>query len=112
MAAKIAAYALQDRGLDTYEANRALGFSDDERQYGVAAQMLKAQDVTQIRLLSNNPNKAVQLRRCGIDVVAIEPTAVNVTAHNRRYLEAKRDKTGHTLALEPAEDSPIDESRS
>lgn len=97
--AKLDAYALQDQGLDTYEANRALGRGEDERDYTAAAQMLRALGHPQIRLLSNNPDKAVQLDAYGITVAEQVPTGVHVSDANVRYLEAKRDQTAHTLDL-------------
>jgi GTP cyclohydrolase II len=97
--AKLDAYALQDAGLDTYEANRALGRQDDERDYTVAAQALTALAVGPVDLLTNNPDKAEQLRRLGVDVVGTTPTQVHLTTANARYLEAKVQHTGHTLAL-------------
>jgi GTP cyclohydrolase II len=97
--AKLDAYALQDSGLDTYEANLALGRGEDERDYAVVAQMLGAVGARRIRLLSNNPDKADQLARLGVDVVERVPTGVHETAANRHYLEAKRDHTAHTLQL-------------
>ncbi|MFG1809098.1 GTP cyclohydrolase II [Streptomyces sp. NPDC049040] len=97
--AKLDAYALQDDGLDTYEANRALGRGEDERDYTAAAQMLTALGVNGIRLLSNNPDKARQLAGLGIRVVEQVPTGVHVSDANVRYLRAKVERTGHTLAL-------------
>ncbi|MET9219825.1 GTP cyclohydrolase II [Streptomyces sp. NPDC008079] len=97
--AKLDAYALQDDGLDTYEANRALGRGEDERDYTAAAQMLAALGVDGIRLLSNNPDKARQLTALGTAVVERIPTAVHVSAANVSYLRAKVEHTGHTLAL-------------
>ncbi|MBY8876772.1 GTP cyclohydrolase II [Actinacidiphila acidipaludis] len=97
--AKLDAYALQDQGLDTYEANRALGHGDDERDYTAAAQMLAALGVDEITLLSNNPDKAEQLSRLGVTVREQVPTGVHVSAANVRYLRAKVEHTGHTLAL-------------
>jgi GTP cyclohydrolase II len=97
--AKLDAYALQDAGLDTYEANLALGRGEDERDYTVAAQMLHALGVDRVDLLSNNPDKAAQLEAAGVQVRATVATGVHVTAANARYLEAKRDHTGHTLDL-------------
>jgi GTP cyclohydrolase II len=97
--AKLDAYALQDAGLDTYEANRALGRADDERDYTAAAQMLGALDIDSIDLLSNNPDKARQLVRLGVDVVRRTPTAVHLSPANARYLQAKVDHTGHAIAL-------------
>jgi GTP cyclohydrolase II len=96
---KLDAYALQDAGLDTYEANVALGRGEDERDYTVAAQMLHALGVDRIDLLSNNPDKAAQLEAAGVHVRGTVATGVHVTAANARYLEAKRDHTGHTLDL-------------
>ena len=87
--AKLDAYVLQDAGLDTYEANRALGYDDDERDYAVAAQMLAALGVDRVRLLSNNPDKAAQLTRHGIVVTEEVPTAIHRSPDNHRYLAAK-----------------------
>jgi GTP cyclohydrolase II len=98
--AKLDAYALQDTGLDTYEANLALGHGEDERDYTAAAQMLATVGADRIRLLSNNPDKAAQLRRYDIDVAEQVPTGVHVSAANLRYLTAKRDRTAHTLDLQ------------
>ena len=100
--AKLDAYALQDSGLDTYEANLALGRGEDERDYTVAAQMLTALGVDSIRLLSNNPDKARQLEALGIRVTEHVPTGVHLSESNTRYLEAKRDHTSHTLDLSVA----------
>ncbi len=97
--AKLDAYALQDTGLDTYEANRAVGHADDERDYSMVAQMLGAVGADRIRLLSNNPDKATQLEELGVRVEAQVPTRVHLTAANARYLAAKRDVTGHLLEL-------------
>jgi GTP cyclohydrolase II len=100
--AKLDAYALQDTGLDTYAANRALGRADDERDYTAAAQMLTALGVDRIDLLTNNPDKARQLRGLGIDVASVVPTGVHASADNLRYLQAKVAHTGHTIALPAA----------
>lgn len=97
--AKLDAYALQDAGLDTYEANRALGRGEDERDYRAAAQMLLAVGADRIRLLSNNPDKAAQLAAHGVGVDEQVPTGVHLSAANRRYLAVKRDHTAHTLDL-------------
>lgn len=97
--AKLDAYALQDDGLDTYEANLALGRGEDERDYTAAAQMLNALGVGAIRLLSNNPDKARQLAQLGTQVAERVPTRVHVSDANVRYLRAKVERTGHTLAL-------------
>lgn len=98
LANKIAAYALQDDGLDTVEANHALGFADDPRDYAAAVAMLKSLGVERLRLLSNNPRKAAALRAGGIEVVEQVPLLAPVTPHNAAYLAAKRDKLGHGLA--------------
>ena len=97
--AKLDAYALQDGGLDTFEANVALGRREDERDYTVVAQMLTALGVRELDLLTNNPDKAAQLRRLGVDVRREVPTGVHLTAANAGYLRAKADHTAHTLAL-------------
>ena len=96
---KVDAYLLQDEGLDTYEANLALGHAEDERDYTVAAQMLAALDVLEVALLSNNPDKAAQLTRLGITVTAQVPTAVHLSAANASYLETKASRGAHTLNL-------------
>src|SRR6185503_15372812 len=96
---KLEAYALQDTGVDTYEANVALGHGEDERSYVAAAQMLHALGVSRVALLSNNPDKARQLRSCGVTVVEQVPTGVYVSAANLRYLEAKARRGRHTLEL-------------
>ncbi|MGW0822460.1 GTP cyclohydrolase II [Streptomyces sp. NPDC002845] len=96
---KLDAYALQDQGLDTYEANAALGLPEDARDYTAAAQMLQALGIPTLDLLSNNPDKAGQLRDLGIDVRHRVPTGVFTTAHNVRYLRAKVLQTQHTLPL-------------
>ena len=97
--AKLDAYTLQDNGLDTYQANLALGRGEDERDYRVAAQMLRAVGVERIRLLSNNPDKAVQLDAYGVIVTERVPTAVHLSEANARYLRTKRAHTAHTLDL-------------
>lgn len=96
---KLDAYALQDGGLDTYAANAALGLPEDARDYTVAAQMLGALGVDRVDLLSNNPDKAAQLRAAGIAVRGQVPTGVFATENNVRYLRAKAEQTGHTLTL-------------
>lgn len=96
---KLDAYFLQEEGLDTFTANRTLAFQDDQRDYGIAAEMLRALGLLRIRLLTNNPDKAHQLARHGIAVDRVIATKVHVTAHNHRYLTAKRDSAGHHLDL-------------
>ncbi|GLW33440.1 GTP cyclohydrolase II [Actinoplanes regularis] len=97
--AKLDAYALQDTGLDTYQANLALGHAEDARDYTAAAQMLHALGVDRIQLLSNNPDKAGQLGDLAVEVTEQIRTGVHLSAANARYLEAKRDHTAHTLDL-------------
>jgi GTP cyclohydrolase II len=97
---KLEAYALQDMGLDTYEANLALGHREDERSYVAAAQMLHALGVSRVALLSNNPDKARQLRRCGVHVAAQVPTRMHLSATNGRYLAAKAQRGAHTFDVE------------
>ncbi|MFF9814715.1 GTP cyclohydrolase II [Streptomyces sp. NPDC014006] len=96
---KLDAYALQDQGLDTYAANAALGLPEDARDYTAAAQMLTALGIGSLDLLSNNPDKAGQLRTLGLDVRDRVPTGVFSTPHNVRYLRAKVLQTQHTLPL-------------
>jgi GTP cyclohydrolase II len=96
---KLDAYALQDAGLDTYEANLALGHDADERDYTVAAQMLRALGEPAIGLLSNNPDKAQQLRALGITVTEQVPTRLYVSPANAAYLAAKARRGAHTLDL-------------
>jgi GTP cyclohydrolase II len=97
---KLEAYALQDTGLDTYEANIALGHDEDERDYTVAAQMLQALGVERIALLSNNPDKAEQLGRLGVTVTERVPTQVHLSAANAGYLAAKARHAAHTLQVQ------------
>ena len=96
---KLDAYALQAKGLDTYEANQKLGLKDDLRDYTVAAQMLRALGISKVKLLSNNPDKVGQLRKHGINVVEEISTGVFVKPSNRKYLEAKVLKTHHRIGL-------------
>jgi GTP cyclohydrolase II len=92
---KLRAYALQDRGLDTVEANRRLGFADDERDYAHAAAILRALGVDKVRLLTNNPNKVAGLEMAGIKVVERVPHHMPTNPHNADYLATKRKKSGH-----------------
>ena len=95
LANKLRAYALQDRGLDTIEANLRLGFADDERGYGVAAAMLRALGAHQVRLLTNNPNKVAGLEAAGIRVVERVAHHMPVNPHNADYIATKKAKSGH-----------------
>jgi 3,4-dihydroxy 2-butanone 4-phosphate synthase / GTP cyclohydrolase II len=94
---KIRAYALQDKGLDTVEANISLGFAPDLRDYGIGAQILNDLGVQEIRLLTNNPKKVISLEGHGLTVVQTVPIVVTPNPHNRRYLETKKNKMGHIL---------------
>jgi len=96
---KIAAYALQDKGLDTVEANESLGFPADLRDYGIGAQILADLGVKKIRLLTNNPKKVVGLEGYGLHVVETVPLRVDPNPLNLRYLETKQQKLGHILNL-------------
>jgi 3,4-dihydroxy 2-butanone 4-phosphate synthase/GTP cyclohydrolase II len=95
---KIRAYSLQDQGLDTVEANKQLGFSADERDYGIAAQILRYLGLAQVRLLTNNPRKIEGIAQYGINVVQRESLEMPPTVDNITYLETKRDKLGHLLS--------------
>jgi GTP cyclohydrolase II len=95
---KLKAYELQDRGLDTVEANRRLGFAADTRDYEFAAEALKALGARRVRLLSNNPDKVEQLERAGIRVAERVPCRPRTSRHSREYLRVKKDKLGHLLA--------------
>lgn len=94
---KLRAYAEQDKGLDTVEANEILGFLPDARDYNVAASMLEAMHIKRIRLLTNNPDKLQSLQDAGIDVVERVPHQVAASAHNKHYLATKTKKFGHLL---------------
>ena len=97
---KLCAYALQDQGLDTVEANIALGFSPDLRDYGVGAQILADLGLHNIRLLTNNPKKVVGLESYGIKIVETVPLIAPSTPYNIRYLETKQKKLGHILGIQ------------
>ena len=95
LANKMRAYRLQDGGLDTRDANTTLGFEDDERNYGVAATMLRALHCTRITLLTNNPTKLDGLAKAGIPIAARVPLEAPINSHNRRYLTTKAVRSGH-----------------
>ena len=97
LANKMRAYALQDKGLDTVDANTTLGFDDDERDYGIAARMLQKLGCTSIYLMTNNPAKLNGLSGLGIEVVGRKPLHAPINAHNRRYMTAKAMRAGHKL---------------
>lgn len=94
---KIRAYGLQEQGLDTVDANRALGFQDDERDFGTAAAMLHALGVGSVALMTNNPDKVRQLERGGVVVARRVPHEIAPGAHNRHYLETKARRSGHLI---------------
>ena len=109
---KVRAYALQDRGLDTVDANLALGFRDDERDYAVAAHMLASLNVGSIELMTNNPNKIGQLSQLGVNVAGRIPHVMPATEFNRDYLETKAVRSGHQLTVDgrrhlPEQDDPV-----
>jgi GTP cyclohydrolase II len=93
--AKLQAYALQDGGLDTVEANERLGFKADHRDFALPGEILKALGVTRVRLLSNNPEKVEALERAGIEVVERVPCEVAPSPHAEEYLKTKKEKLGH-----------------
>jgi GTP cyclohydrolase II len=93
--AKLQAYALQDSGLDTVEANEKLGFKADHREFQLPVEILKALGVKQVRLLSNNPNKVGALERAGIRVTERVPCEIAPTSHTEDYLKTKEEKLGH-----------------
>ncbi len=101
---KLKSYALQDRGLDTVEANERLGFDPDLRDYGIGAQILADLGLHRIRLLTNNPRKIVGLKGYGLEVTERIPLEIKPTRVNRRYLETKRRKLGHLLRFDSSQD--------
>jgi GTP cyclohydrolase II len=109
---KVRAYALQEAGLDTVDANRALGFRDDERDYAVAAHMLQSLGVRSIQLMSNNPDKIRQLEQHGITVSGRLPHVMASNEHNRFYLQTKAARSGHFIDIDegarlPRQDDPV-----
>jgi len=103
---KIRAYALQDKGYDTVEANRMLGFRDDERDYEAAAEMLRALGVTSVELMTNNPAKVRGLTEHGIAIERRIPVVTPPNRHNRDYLATKQRRAGHLLGLTEAAATP------
>ncbi len=99
LANKMRAYALQDGGLDTVEANHALGLPEDARDYAEAAQILQALGASAVRLLTNNPDKVAALQRHGIEISAVEPLVIPSNPFNASYLDTKARKFGHALPL-------------
>jgi 3,4-dihydroxy 2-butanone 4-phosphate synthase/GTP cyclohydrolase II len=105
LAAKMQAYSLQDAGMDTVEANLALGFSADERSFDVAAEMLKAAGVAKVRLLTNNPAKVEALSESGIEVVERVGLAPVLQKENLKYIRTKMEKMRHLISLDIVSDS-------
>lgn len=97
---KLKTYKLQEEGLDTLEANIKLGFKDDERDYGIGAQILRALGIRKMRLMSNNPKKRTGLIGYGLEIVENVPLEIKSNKHNELYLKTKRDKMGHSLKLD------------
>lgn len=102
---KLRAYALQDEGQDTVEANLSLGFAPDLRDYGIGAQILADLGLHRIRLLTNNPKKVIGLEGYGLKVIETVPIITLPNPHNRQYLETKQEKLGHKLGIESAANS-------
>ena len=94
---KLKAYKLQEQGMDTVEANLELGFSMDERDYGVGAQILRYLGVSKMKLMSNNPRKRAGLLGYGLQVVDNVPIEIKPNPHNEKYLQTKKDKLGHDI---------------
>ena len=96
---KLKAYHLQEQGFDTVDANIKLGFKPDERDYGIGAQILRAQKVSKMRLITNNPVKRTGLEGYGLEVTEIVPIVIEPNQYNERYLKTKQDRMGHELHL-------------
>ncbi len=94
---KLRAYALQDEGLDTIDANHKLGFRSDERQYAFCAEILRYFEVKGIRMLTNNPRKLEGMKKEGIDVTERVPLIIEPSEHSSRYLDTKRERMGHLI---------------
>ncbi len=94
---KLKAYQLQDAGHDTVEANKILGFADDERDYDVAAHMLSSLDVKSVKLMTNNPQKINDLKNHGVKITGRLPIQIQANKHNEKYLKTKKEKSGHLL---------------
>jgi 3,4-dihydroxy 2-butanone 4-phosphate synthase / GTP cyclohydrolase II len=109
---KIRAYALQDKGMDTVEANICLGFAPDLRDYGVGAQILNDLGIHEIRLLTNNPKKVISLEGHGLKVVQTVPIIIPPNPHNRQYLETKQNKMGHKLDLPKSSEEGCEKQKS
>jgi GTP cyclohydrolase II len=97
LANKMRAYALQDQGFDTVEANHRLGFEDDERDFRIGADLLRRMGFASVRLMTNNPRKVEMMNAEGITVTERVPLIIDPNRHNAAYLEVKREKSGHML---------------
>ena len=104
---KLKAYKLQEKGMDTVEANEALGFEPDARDYGVGAQILRSLDISKLRLMTNNPRKVKALSSYGIDITERVPLHVGRNPHNEHYLDTKQSKLGHWLETHQDDDPEV-----
>ncbi len=100
---KLKAYQLQDVGYDTVEANKILGFQDDERDYDIAAHMLQSLEIKSIKLMTNNPKKINDLKEHGVKITGRLPLEIKPNKFNKKYLETKKEKSGHLLSKEVLE---------
>src|SRR5690554_7787473 len=98
---KLHAYNLQEKGVDTVDANLQLGFKADHRDYGIGAQILREMGVCKMRLMSNNPTKRAGLVGYGLEIVENIPIEIPANPFNEQYLRAKRDRMGHTIMRDP-----------
>jgi 3,4-dihydroxy 2-butanone 4-phosphate synthase/GTP cyclohydrolase II len=96
---KVKAYAIQDKGTDTVEANRKLGFRPDQRDYGIGAQILVSLGVNKLRLITNNPRKFIGLVGYGLEIVERVPLEIPPNKQNLKYLKTKKEKLGHILEM-------------
>jgi len=110
LANKIRAYALQDQGMDTVEANLHLGFPKDSRDYGIGAQILRSLGVKKMRLMTNNPSKRAGLGGYGLEIVERIPLSIEANTNNVQYLNTKREKMGHNFGSDKAPDKTSDKT--